>query len=451
MAFQGEVQGGIEQWVARTDKGRERLAGRGDQGLVEGDALIPGLHRIARTDLAVAIAHRGGHMGHLIAAGFALANAAAQLLEGFQEKRFDIVRLQTARFGAFHVFPYARHAAGVHHVMGQRPVFDQAFQVGAVDAAVDGDVEAITNLRLVAVTDGLEQQFPEGAGSAVVDKLEFAQHVEHLPTQRLTRLFEFLQQAAVDVAFAGFLGYQVPQMADFGLTDAVDTAKALFQTIRIPGQVIVDHQVGTLQVDAFAGGIRGEQDLDFGIVQEAGLGLAPFFPAHAAVDHGDRLRPAEQGADLALQVIERVAVFGEEHQLLAGRGRVLGYRPRAEGRGGFADPIRERGWGKYLAEQMREFAPLGVLAAAPDFTGQGFQLLQRGDFGLQFGQRGRRRGLVEYPLLGGFDFILGRLIQVLDILGIQQRAGLQRSADSRPALQKFQFAPAFLQSVTAAT
>ena len=73
-------------------------------------------------------------------------------------------------------------------------------------------------------------------------------------------------------------------MADLGLADAVDAAEALFQAVGVPGQVVVDHQVGALEVDAFAGGVGGDQDLDFLVLRERFLGLAPVLAADAAVD-----------------------------------------------------------------------------------------------------------------------------------------------------------------------
>jgi len=53
-------------------------------------------------------------------------------------------------------------------------------------------------------------------------------------------------------------------MADLRLTDTVDAAKTLFDAVRVPGQIVVDHQVGALQVDPFAGGICGQQHLHSG-------------------------------------------------------------------------------------------------------------------------------------------------------------------------------------------
>jgi hypothetical protein len=73
-------------------------------------------------------------------------------------------------------------------------------------------------------------------------------------------------------------------VANLRLTNTVDTSEALFEAIGIPGQVVVHHEVCTLKVDALAGCISREQDLDVRIVQEALLCLAAFFAAHSTVD-----------------------------------------------------------------------------------------------------------------------------------------------------------------------
>ena len=148
------------------------------------------------------------------------------------------------------------------------------------------------HLGLVAVADRLDQQLAQRPAL----ELELAEHVEDLAAERLPRLLELLQQPAVDVALARLLGDEVPQVADLGLADAVDAAEALLEAVRVPGQVVVDHQVGALEVDALAGGVGGEQHLHLGVVPERLLRLQPLLAAHAAVDHDDRLRAAEQRA-----------------------------------------------------------------------------------------------------------------------------------------------------------
>jgi hypothetical protein len=58
-------------------------------------------------------------------------------------------------------------------------------------------------------------------------------------------------------------------VADLGLADAMDATEALLQLVRIPGQVVVDHQVrAALEVHAFAGGVVGDQEAHLRVVHK---------------------------------------------------------------------------------------------------------------------------------------------------------------------------------------
>src|SRR5437868_5976937 len=74
-----------------------------------------------------------------------------------------------------------------------------------------------------------------------------------------------------------------------------------------------------LQVDAFAGGIRRDQDTYIGIMAERLLRLHSLFAAHGPMDNDNRLFPANQGANPLLQIGEGVAMFREDHQFLGWR------------------------------------------------------------------------------------------------------------------------------------
>ena len=119
--------------------------------------------------------------------------------------------------------------------------------------------------------DGLDQQVAQRPAV----ELELAEHVENLAAEGMARLLELLQQAMEYVALPGLLGHQVPQMAHLGLADAVDSAETLLKTIRIPGQIVVHHQMSALKVDALSRRIGREQRLHVGIVQERFLRSAP--------------------------------------------------------------------------------------------------------------------------------------------------------------------------------
>ena len=173
-------------------------------------------------------------------------------------------------------------------------------------------------------------------------ELELAEHVEDLAAERLARLLELLQQLAVDIALARLVGHQVPQVADLGLADAVDAAEPLLEAVGVPRQVVVDHQVRALEVDALAGGVGGEQHLHLGVVLERLLRLQPLLAPHAAVDHDDGLCAAEQRRDAVLEVVQRVAVLGEDDELLVGEGVGCGIAPAPYGGWPLSERVRNR-------------------------------------------------------------------------------------------------------------
>ena len=190
-------------------------------------------------------------------------------------------------------------------------LFDQFAKVLAVERLVDNLEKAGLHFGIVAVADGVEQQVAERP----VLKGELAEDVEDLPAEGTSFFVELLQQTQVDFAFARILGHEIPEVADLGLADAVDATEALLQAVRIPGQVVVDHQVGALQVDSLAGGVGGEEDFDFLVMRECLLGLAPFLAADAAVNDDDRLGPSEECPDALGQIVQRVAMLGEDDEL----------------------------------------------------------------------------------------------------------------------------------------
>src|SRR5471030_889125 len=86
MAVESQIQRGIKERMAGADEGGKRLALRGDQRLLKGDALITRQYGLTRSDQTVAVAHGCRNMGDFIAARLALAGSAAELLEGFEEE-----------------------------------------------------------------------------------------------------------------------------------------------------------------------------------------------------------------------------------------------------------------------------------------------------------------------------------------------------------------------------
>ena len=71
-------------------------------------------------------------MSNFVTAGFAFFGGSAKLFEGFEKERLDVVRLQTARVGTFHIFADALYLADIHGVVGQRPFFKQGLKLSLI-------------------------------------------------------------------------------------------------------------------------------------------------------------------------------------------------------------------------------------------------------------------------------------------------------------------------------
>ena len=106
-----------------------------------------------------------------------------------------------------------------------------------VEGLVDFLSQPRANFRLVAVADRLHEQVLE---ARLLE--DFAQDVEYTALQSLAFDLQLLQQAVVNVAFTRFFCHEVPEVANLGLTDAVNTTETLLQPVRIPGQIVIDHQ-----------------------------------------------------------------------------------------------------------------------------------------------------------------------------------------------------------------
>lgn len=137
-------------------------------------------------------------------------------------------------------------------------------------------------------------------------------------------------------------------MADLALPDAVNTAEALLDPVRIPRKVVVHHEVGTLQVEPLARSIGRKEDDRVRVVGEAFTCKLAILTACAAVDRHHRICPAEEGGDLRFQVFERVAMLREDNDFA-----------------GFASPARSE---KLLVKNRAEFDPLLVIVSVSDLT-----------------------------------------------------------------------------------
>jgi hypothetical protein len=162
-----------------------------------------------------------------------------------------------------------------------------------------------------------------------------------------------------------------------------------------------------------------------GVVAEQLLHLAALFALDAAVDHDHGLFAADQAANLDGQVVQRVAVLGEDDQLaLTAVGVVHLGRVCSSG----------------------ELVPLAVLAGVDDLPGLLFQPFEDDDLGLEL-----------LNGLGGGGLVDTGFLEVLVVLGDSRRRfpdvvglAIDRLRPAIAALAQLFFLDAALQLVAAA-
>ena len=192
-------------------------------------------------------------------------------------------------------------------------------------------------------------------------------------------------------------------MAHFPLTYSVNAAETLLYAIGIPRQVIVDHQMRTLKIHALARGVCSEQHHSVGIMGETFAGDLPIFAAGASVDRHNGIGPPKLSGDLACQIIEGVAVLGENYDLACLVGTAAGEKLLVKN-----------------CPQLHPFAVLSLLAHTPRRQNE---VVENGDLRSKLGYRlGRRRQIDDFihfpfePRALAFQRIL---VQTLEVHVIQ--------------------------------
>ena len=240
------------------------------------------------------------------------------------------------------------------------------------------------------------------------------EHVEHLAAVGLALLLDLQQQTLEHLALARVLGDEVPQPAHLALADAVDAPEPLLDPVRVPRQVVVDHQVSGLQVQALAGRVGGQQDLARGVVCELLRDLTAKGAAHPTVNRLDRLRPAQQGADPSREVLERVAVLGEDDQL--------------------APLVARAGAGERVSlEDRAQLRPLAVGVGGADARGSLDQIGEVEQLCIQLLDGARRSRRVDQLVFEVFDLLGGELV-VVELFYPADGLGRLRLGD-HPALE----------------
>src|SRR5437868_646743 len=99
-------------------------------------------------------------------------------------------------------------------------------------------------------------------------------------------------------------------MANFGLADSMNAAEALFEPVRIPRQIIIDHEMcPPLKVHTFAGGVVRDHHANHWIRIERSDGRASGFASNAAMKHNNRCRLPDPRRNLLLQIFKSVFWF----------------------------------------------------------------------------------------------------------------------------------------------
>src|SRR5690242_19801102 len=119
------------------------------------------LAAISSSQATIPLADRCRDMRNLIARGFTRMCRAAKCVERLREEGPNEKRLEPARFGLLHFLLNGKQPLGTHGFLGERIAVEKVFQVVAIKRLVDFLREARTHLRLIAVTDGLDQKVLE--------------------------------------------------------------------------------------------------------------------------------------------------------------------------------------------------------------------------------------------------------------------------------------------------
>src|SRR5205085_6864094 len=89
------------------------------------------------------------------------------------------------------------------------------------------------------------------------------QEIENPAAKALSGGLNVGQHYLLHPSLSGVGCHQVVDEDVMVLTYPVEAAHALLESHERPGDVPVDHHVGTLEVDALAAGVSGHEDLEF--------------------------------------------------------------------------------------------------------------------------------------------------------------------------------------------
>ncbi|MCY1461481.1 hypothetical protein D9M71_791450 [compost metagenome] len=92
-------------------------------------------------------------------------------------------------------------------------------------------------------------------------------------------------------------------MTNLVLADTVNTTEALLQSVGVPRKVIIDHQIGVLQVDTLSRRIGGNQYLYAWVVSKLFLNLAALITVRTTMNGNNGVWRTEHVTNANHQVI----------------------------------------------------------------------------------------------------------------------------------------------------
>lgn len=222
--------------------------------------------------------------------------------QGIEEERLDVLGHQAALLG--------------RPVAGPEPVeVDVTAGLGEADVALVRP-QALGRHRV----DGVKRRLcAAGVGDRVTKEAlevklvlaeQLAKHVVDAVTEVVAHDREFFSQATKEFALDCVGGTEIEHPNVGGLAYAMDAPHPLFEPNWVPGQVVVDHQVTELKVDALPRGLGGDADLRLG--PEPVLDLLASGGRVTAMDGAYRKTPVHE---VAFEVSEGVAVLSEDEEL----------------------------------------------------------------------------------------------------------------------------------------
>src|SRR5260370_4540771 len=143
----------------------------------------------------------------------------------------------------------------------------------------------------------------------LVERQQLTNHVENTVAQLSPDLFQLAEETVENGSLDGIRRDKIEDIDIRTLPDTRNAPHTLFQPVGVPGNVVVNHQVTELEVDAFTCRLGGDTNLRR--LVKALSRFAPEHSVHPAMDLTGCVAPFLQ---VTAQVFQRVTMFGKDQQ-----------------------------------------------------------------------------------------------------------------------------------------